>query len=158
MYILTEASNLYKYYVLLFIVYYYYEDIDSESRLLVAKSRIAPRDTSIPRLELAGAHMLSSLLNHVKDMLPDYMTRKIYGWVDSTTVLHWLQGQGRWTQFIRNRTKAIREKDFITRHYVPTEDNPADMGSRGATREIWMNFGKVTILAYKRGRVIEIYS
>ena len=78
----------------------YYEEIDSESRLLVAKSRIAPRDTSIPPLELAGAHMLSCLLNHVKEILPYSMIYEIYGWVDSTTVLHWLQDQGRWTQFV----------------------------------------------------------
>ncbi|XP_065052545.1 uncharacterized protein LOC135681850 [Rhopilema esculentum] len=53
--------------------------------------------------------------------------------VDSTTVLHWLQGQGRWSQYVRNRTRAIQEKDFIPWHYVPTDDNPADLGSRGVS-------------------------
>ena len=36
--------------------------------LLVAKSRIAPRELSIPRLELIAAHTLSNLMNHVKEV------------------------------------------------------------------------------------------
>ena len=36
---------------------------------LDAKSRIAPRELSIPRLELIAAHTLSKLMNHVKEVL-----------------------------------------------------------------------------------------
>ena len=111
----------------------YYGDMDPQSKLLVAKSRIAPKDTTIPRLELIGAHMLCRLLSHVRDTLADYPINEIHGWVDSTTVLFWLRDQGRWTQFVRNRTRAIQEKDFIMWRYVPTEQNPADMGSRGVS-------------------------
>ena len=37
--------------------------------LLVAKSRIAPRELSIPRLELIAVHTLSKLMNHVMKVL-----------------------------------------------------------------------------------------
>ena len=111
----------------------HYESIQAESRLLVAKSRIASRDTSIPRLELTAAHMLSRLMGHLKITLSDCTISEFHGWVDSTTVLYWLQDQGRWTQYVRNRTKAIQEKDFIQWHYVPTDENPADLGSRGVS-------------------------
>ena len=103
-----------------------------DQHLLVAKSRIAPKDTTIPRLELIGAHMLSKLLDHVKKTLSDYPIKECHGWVDSTTVLHWMRDQGKWSQFVRNRTKAINEHSFIQWHYVPTDENPSDLGSRGA--------------------------
>ena len=109
----------------------YYKEMESESRLLVAKSRIAPRDTIVPRLELIGAHMLSRLRNHIKNTLTDNKICEYHGWVDSTTVLHWLQDQGKWTRFVKNRTQAIQQNDFINWYYVPTEENPADLGSRG---------------------------
>ena len=109
-----------------------YGDMDSQSKLLVAKSRIAPKDTTIPLLELIGAHMLCRLLGHVRDTLADYPIGN--PWMGSSiTVLFWLRDKGRGTQFVRNRTRAIQEKDFIMWHYVPTEQNPADMGSRGVS-------------------------
>ena len=99
--------------------------------LLVAKSRIAPKDLSIPRLELIGAHTLSRLMNHVKGVLQGHPIDEYHCWVDSTTVLHWIKGQGTWSQFVRNRTKAIQEKGYLQWHHVPTSDNPSDQGSRG---------------------------
>ena len=102
-----------------------------QRNLLVAKSRIAPRDLSIPRLELIAAHMLSRLMNHMKDVLKDQPIDDYHCWVDSTAVLYWIKGQGTWSQFVRNRTKAIQEKGYIQWHHVPTDDNPSDQGSRG---------------------------
>ena len=51
--------------------------------------------------------------------------------VDSTTVLYWIKGQGTWSQFVRNRTKAIQDKEYLRWHHVPTAENPSDQGSRG---------------------------
>ena len=62
------------------------------SNLLVAKARIAPRDFSIPRLELVAAHTLSKLMNHVRKTLIKYNI------IDSTTVLYWLKERGSWSQ------------------------------------------------------------
>ena len=102
-----------------------------DHHLLVAKSRIAPKDTTIPRLELIGAHMLSRILDHVMKTLSGYSIRECHGWVDSTTVVHWMKDQGKWSQFVRNRIMAINAINNIHWHYVPTNENPSDLGSRG---------------------------
>ena len=102
-----------------------------QQRLLVAKSRIAPKDQSIPRLELVAAHTLSRLMHHVKEVLKGKRVEEYHCWVDSTTVLYWIKGQGTWSQFVRNRTKAIQDKEYLQWHHVPTADNPSDQGSRG---------------------------
>ena len=39
--------------------------------------------------------------------------------------------RGKYEQFDGNRVDKIREKDFIKWYYVPTKENPADIGSRG---------------------------
>ena len=100
--------------------------------LPVAKSKIAPRDLSIPRLELIAAHMLSKLMNHVKDILQRHPIEEYHCWVDSTTVLYWIKGQGTWIQFVRNRTLTIQGKGYLRWHSVPSSENPSDQGSRGA--------------------------
>ena len=112
----------------------YYSNSDVSQRLLVSKSRIAPKK-SIPRLELVGAHTLCKLVNHVKKTLVEYPIEEFHGWLDSTTVLHWLEGNGTWTQFVRNRATAIRESNLTKWHYVPTEENPSDKGTRGVAPE-----------------------
>jgi len=58
-----------------------------QQRLLVAKSRIAPKHQSIPRLELDAAHILSRLMHHVKEVLKDVRVEEYHCWVNSTTVL-----------------------------------------------------------------------
>ena len=110
----------------------YHATAPVRQNLLVAKSRIAPRDLSIPRLELIAAHTLSRLMNHVKEVLQGQPVEEYHCWVDSTTVLYWIKGLGTWTQFVRNRSRAIQEKGYLKWHHVPTSDNPSDQGSRGA--------------------------
>ena len=46
-----------------------HEALPVKQILLVATSRIAPRNTSVPRKELVAAHMLSQLMNHAKQTL-----------------------------------------------------------------------------------------
>ena len=127
----------------------HYESIQAESRLLVAKSRITSRDTSIPRLELTAVHMLSQLMGHLKIKLSDCTISEFHGWVDSTTVLYCLQDQGRWTQYVRNRTKAIQEKDFIQWHYIPTDENPAALEVRESAPRNLINFGRRDLLGLR---------
>ena len=52
--------------------------------LLAAKSRLAKKGLTIPRLELVSAHMASNLVANVKDALQDHSIRSVYGWLDST--------------------------------------------------------------------------
>ena len=75
--------------------------------------------------------MLSRILDHVMKTLSDYSIRECHGRVDSTTVLHWMKDQGKWSQFVRNRIIAINAINNIHWHHVPTNENPSDLGSRG---------------------------
>ena len=112
-----------------------------QRNLLVGKSRIAPREKSIPRLDLVAAHTLSRLMQYVKEVLKDQHVEEYHCWVDSTTVLYWIKGQGTWSQFVRNRTNTTQDKEYLQWHYVPTGDNPSDQGSRGVAPskmgELW---------------------
>lgn len=114
--------------------------------LVAAKSRLASisKTISTPRLELLGAVLLSSLMKKVLQCLLDYHI-EVYGWIDSTAVLGWLQGEpARWKPFVANRVKSITSIIPSTSwRYVKTKENPADCASRGLTakqlktHELW---------------------
>ena len=60
--------------------------------LVITKSKVAPiKKLTIPRLELCGAHLLSQLLHHVKEVY-QFPLKDIYAWTDNTTVLSCLIG------------------------------------------------------------------
>ena len=107
--------------------------------ILVSKTRLSKRDLTIPRLELVACHMIVNLLDNTSKALERYPVSKICAWTDSSVCLHWIRGDGQYKQFVGNRVKKIKEKSFTWRH-VPTEENPADIGSRGTTNigEKWM--------------------
>ena len=98
--------------------------------LFTAKSRLSKKRLTIPRLELVSGHMATDLVYNVKEALEGFPVRKVYGWLDSTVALHWIRGNGEYKQFVGNRVKKIQEKQITWRH-VPTEENPAYVGSRG---------------------------
>ena len=56
--------------------------------------------------------------------------------------LHWIRGEGNYKLFVQNRVNKIQQKNLEWR-YVPTHENPADLGSRGGavtqTNELWWN-------------------
>ena len=56
--------------------------------LLVAKSRIAPKNQTIPRLELVASLILAKLMAHVTDALHRFTINRIVYWVNSMTVLY----------------------------------------------------------------------
>eukprot|EP00112_Aurelia_sp_Birch-Aquarium-sp1_P015208 Seg3350.1 transcript_id=Seg3350.1/GoldUCD/mRNA.D3Y31 product="hypothetical protein" protein_id=Seg3350.1/GoldUCD/D3Y31 len=99
--------------------------------LLVSKSRLAKKGLSIPRLELISGQMAANLIDNVKQALEGQPVKSCTGWLDSTVALHWVKGQVNYKQFVHNRVKQIQLKDYITWRQVPTNDNPADIGSRG---------------------------
>ena len=98
--------------------------------LVAAKSRLAKKNLTIPRLELVSAHMATNMVHNVKNAL-SYAVTSVTGWLDSTTTLYWIKGNGRYKQFVTNRTQKINAKDYINWRHVSTHENPADLGSRG---------------------------
>ena len=115
------------------------------SKLLTAKARIAKPDLSVPRLELVAAQLLTRLLKTVRNALQGWNISATYCWTDSKTVLCWLLNRGEWKQFVRSRVNQILIEDYISWRYCPTNQNPADIGTRGMTSqqlqtsELWWN-------------------
>ena len=117
------------------------ENKTTKSFLLVSKCRVAPKGTSVPRMELIGALMLSRLMSHCKGNLQKFTFSRTSAWTDSTTVLCWLQSKGTYSRYVRNRVDKIKEMP-LEWLYCPTTDNPADIGSRGCypnkISDIWL--------------------
>ena len=99
--------------------------------LVAAKARLAKQGLTIPRLELVATHMATNLIINVKQALEGMPVTQLHGWLDSLVVLHWLKGGGQYKQFVANRVSKIQSHPEVSWHHVPTEDNPADLGSRG---------------------------
>ena len=86
--------------------------------------------------------MVANLLTNVKEALSGFPVADIHGWTDSLVVLRWLRGGGQYKQFVDNRVRKILAKSEIKWRHVPSEDNPADLASRGGDvqqKELWWN-------------------
>lgn len=106
-------------------------------RLLCSKSRVAPiRGSTIPRLELCGALLLSRLVSKIiPELKMDFRDVKL--WSDSQVVLAWRRkGLDQLQVYVRNRVIEINELtgDYQWA-YVRSVQNPADILSRGCSPE-----------------------
>ena len=110
----------------------YKNEVPVNQTLLAAKSRVAPKDTSIPRLELTAALMLAKLESNINRAFKEMPLTLVRNWVDSTAVLYWLVDRGQWSVYVANRVKGIRELIDVDWAYIPTSENPSDIGTRGA--------------------------
>ena len=107
-----------------------HQDQGVTQQLVCAKSRLAKKNLTIPRLELVAGHMAVNLVTNVQAAL-NFLPHETHCWLDSTVALYWIKGQGEYRQFVSNRVHKIQQHDQVKWHHVPTEDNPADLGSRG---------------------------
>ena len=71
-----------------------------------------------------------NLVTNVQAALSD-LPHTAHCWLDSTLTLYSIKGQGEYRQFVSNRVHKTQKHEQVKWHHVPTEDNPADLGSRG---------------------------
>ncbi|XP_017472188.1 PREDICTED: uncharacterized protein LOC108363355, partial [Rhagoletis zephyria] len=110
-------------------------------QLICSKSRVAPsKSTSIAKLELQAALLMTELVERLQDIIPMPIEDTIF-YTDSKIVLAWIAKPSyTWTTFVANRVAKIQE---LTRKeewsYVSSKQNPADIISRGALSEEFIN-------------------
>ncbi|CAH2093449.1 unnamed protein product [Euphydryas editha] len=104
--------------------------------LLCSKSRINPsaKPLTIPRLELNACLLLSNLIAKVYETLSiKVKINSTYLFSDSKIALAWINTEPtRLQAYVANRVKVVQQ--LTSRWcwlYVPTNDNPADLVSRG---------------------------
>ena len=119
-----------------------------EISFVMAKTRVAPiKQLTLPKLELMAALIGARLLSFIHNAMMDlYPTLEVYLWSDSQIVLSWLRSNKQLKQFVANRVNSIRELfPPSIWHYCPTQENPADVLTRGLTNQqmlsssLWKN-------------------
>ena len=108
-------------------------DGDVRCALLMSRARLAPvKSLTIPRLELAAAKMAVEVGRELTRALDTPVEQTF--WTDSTTVLKYIKNERtRFHVFVSNRLAVIHDGSNVDQwRYVPTDQNPADLVSRGA--------------------------
>ena len=105
---------------------------------------------------LCGAHLAAKLLEAT---MSTFQITGLEQWTDSTITLQWLSQLPRtWTTFVANRVSYIQE--IIKRdswNHVPTNDNPADLASRGESQlkiPLTLAFGGLALNGYHTQNLI----
>ena len=106
--------------------------------LLFSKMRLVPiakkrrtKDVTIPRLELLAVLIGVRAANFVLRELEMNISKRIL-WSDSQCVLHWLKTRKPLSMFVENRVKEILKEKDISFRYILSEQNPADIATRGS--------------------------
>jgi hypothetical protein len=114
--------------------------MEIHTALLMSRNRVAPiagPDTDVanvwmPRMELLSILLGTTLLKFVQSEL-DITIDSVHLWNDNQPVLWWIAGyQGRHSiRFVQNQLAKVKKNFAGPFHYVPTEQNPADLATRG---------------------------
>ena len=110
----------------------------THSFLIGSKSKIVSHSKghlTIPQLELSamflGSQYCDTLLNVIKK---DFNHVSVYLWTDSEIALFWLASKRKLKHFVQNKVDAInRTFDSSFWGHTPSQDNPADIVSRGCS-------------------------
>ena len=104
-------------------------------QFVAVKTRVTPvRGTTIPRLELLSALVLSRLMDSIHTVLePELQLSDTVRFSDSMVTLFWMCGMNhKWKHLVENRVNTI--PSFVAPQnwkHCPGEENPADIPSRG---------------------------
>ena len=112
---------------------YIFSDGSISVAFVAAKTRVTPLSaTSIPRLELMGAHVGVRLSQKLAVALQIPILEHHF-WTDSMNVLSWIKSESRqFKPFVANRVACIQEVTCPSQwRHVPGDLNPADDASRG---------------------------
>ena len=118
-------------------VIYLHQSFSSSCKvdLIFLKTRLTPQKMTIPRLESSHWSTCPQICLHLQ------ITNTIV-FTDSMCVLHWLQSKKPLSAFVTSRVKEIKPLEEVTFKHVSSEDNPADLATRGKspkelTSSIW---------------------
>jgi len=106
-------------------------------KIITSKSRVAPqKQITLARLELCAIQLLAKFAKRVSLTL-GIPANDVYLWSDSLIALHWVKAEpAKLSVFVGNRVAEIQEEsDKFKFHHVRTQNNPADLISRGSTVE-----------------------
>ncbi|XP_055588768.1 uncharacterized protein LOC129741092 [Uranotaenia lowii] len=106
------------------------------------------KDLTLPRKELIGAKLLAELMSRVIGIIPQHIN-KVHYWCDSQVVLSWIHANDQHAEvYVRNRVKIIQQlTNKMSWRYIPTDQNPADVISRGISvrkllttkKQLWLH-------------------
>lgn len=115
------------------------ENGDTACALVAAKARVAPiKALSVPRMELTAAVVSARVSELLQRELEEC---KHFFWTDSTVVLGYVRNSAKkFHTYVANRVQVIRDASVPTQwRHVRTNDNPADIASRGISAKALIN-------------------
>lgn len=114
-----------------------------QTSLVITKNRLCPtKKITIPRLELMAILIGVRLTDFVNKEI-NLKISKFFIWSDSQCCLYWIVSNKEQSRFVKNRLDEIRKHRQFQFCYVPTNENPADLSSRGISvselklNELW---------------------
>ena len=116
---------------------------DVRVNLMFSKMRLATKglgakkkmkEITLPRLELLATTIGIRAANFVtRELQSSVSSLKRTLMTDSTCVLYWLKTNKPLPLFVENRVKEIQKEKDVVCQYVPSDQNPADIPTRGMT-------------------------
>ena len=119
-----------------------YIQTDDSIQFIMAKAKVVPmKPPTLPQLELTAANIAARLASFIlNSFLPEISVCKLIMWSDSQIVLHWLKCKKPLKPYVAQRVENISLlTPNATWYHVRSNDNPADILSRGVSAKTFIN-------------------